>query len=718
MKIFSKTDYTKIAIVSYTILFGELLLIRLVGTEIRIFAYLSNIVLLSIFIGSGIGMFLKKKFPVFFSLKLIPFTVILIFFGKYLRISDLLSPINESFIWFGSENLNPVKTWSFTIVGFFLTMLIFILLMLLFVPLGQYLGNLFSKTKNIKIAYSVNIIFSLLGIWSFYALSFLSINPYLCIAFLSGLLLLILDKKNLKPGFVVFTVTLLISILVFSTQKSVVWSPYQKLQLKTVPEGENLPEGKILLVNNVGYMGLLDFSSDYQKRTEKYIDSLKSKNELPNDFVIFNQYDVPFLLHPDAQKVLIIGAGAGNDAAGSLRSGVSEIDAVEIDPQIIKIGKSHHPEKPYDNKKIKIYVNDGRSFLRKTNEKYDMVIMGLADSHTLNSNMTNVQLDNYLYTLESMQEIKNVLKDDGVFYISFEVLKPWIGSRIQKNITLAFNEAPTIFDLPEEPKVYGWGGTIFAVKKSGDFGAVLVNNEKLNRLITQRKIQFEDTQKILTDNWPYLYLDTPRIPKIHLILSAILLGGFYFLSKKLGFSKNFNLPAFFLGVGFLLYEFQNISRTSLLYGNTWVTNVFIISAILILILMANLISLKTKISLKYLYFFLVVSFGMQFAVPLSFLNNFSDLIKYTLVPVFLNSPLLFSGLIFIQLFSSAKEKGSFFASNLIGSAVGGVMSFFSYLMGIQFLIIVSLGFYMLAYVFSINTNKWFGKCKLLSFLNR
>ena len=165
----------------------------------------------------------------------------------------------------------------------------------------------------------------------------------------------------------------------------------------------------------------------------------------------------------------------------------------------------------------------------------------------------------------------------------------------------------------------------------------------------------------------------------------------------MNFSKSFNLSAFFLGAGFLLYEFQNIGRTSLLYGNTWVTNAFIISAILSLILVANLTSLKVKIPIKYLYIMLFATFALQFATPISYLNNFSQLIKYTLVPLFLNLPLLFSGLIFIQLFSKAKEKNSFFASNLIGSAVGGVLSFLSYLLGIKFLIIVSLGFYILSF---------------------
>ena len=59
--------YWDIFIISFLALFLELLVIRLVGTEIRIFAYLSNYVLLAVFLGTGLGMILKKKTPLIYS---------------------------------------------------------------------------------------------------------------------------------------------------------------------------------------------------------------------------------------------------------------------------------------------------------------------------------------------------------------------------------------------------------------------------------------------------------------------------------------------------------------------------------------------------------------------------------------------------------------------------------------------------------------------------
>ena len=71
------------------------------------------------------------------------------------------------------------------------------------------------------------------------------------------------------------------------------------------------------------------------------------------------------------KKILIVGSGTGNDTAAAIQSGVKSVDAVEIDPVIIELGKKYHPENPYQNKKVNVIQNDARNFIRHTNEKYD-----------------------------------------------------------------------------------------------------------------------------------------------------------------------------------------------------------------------------------------------------------------------------------------------------------------------------------------------------------
>lgn len=68
-------------------------------------------------------------------------------------------------------------------------------------------------------------------------------------------------------------------------------------------------------------------------------------------------YDLPYqLAHLD--RVAIVGAGSGNDAAAALRAGAAHVDAVEIDPAIVALGRAYHPEQPYSDPRVNVVVND------------------------------------------------------------------------------------------------------------------------------------------------------------------------------------------------------------------------------------------------------------------------------------------------------------------------------------------------------------------------
>ena len=85
-------------------------------------------------------------------------------------------------------------------------------------------------------------------------------------------------------------------------------------------------------------------------------------------------------------RVLVIGAGSGTDVALALAKGAKHVDAVEIDPRLAQIGRDFHPEGVYDDPRVTVHVNDGRAFLRGTDEQYDLIVYaltGLADAGQL-----------------------------------------------------------------------------------------------------------------------------------------------------------------------------------------------------------------------------------------------------------------------------------------------------------------------------------------------
>jgi hypothetical protein len=107
--------------------------------------------------------------------------------------------------------------------------------------------------------------------------------------------------------------------------------------------------------------------------------------------------------------VLVLGAGTGNDVAGALRAGAQHIDAVEIDPQILALGKRFHPEHPYDSPRVVAYLTDARSYLRNTRQTYDLILFAFLDSTTLLSGLSSIRLDNYVYTVESFADARRRL---------------------------------------------------------------------------------------------------------------------------------------------------------------------------------------------------------------------------------------------------------------------------------------------------------------------
>lgn len=698
--------YLRLALTSFIILFLELLLIRLIGTEIRIFAYLSNVVLLAIFVGTGIGMLIKKQFSLRLSALLLTVLVFIIVTKIFAGITDWLSPLSESFIWFQSSTWSAVQILS----GIFLTTALFFLIFFIFIPLGQVLGSLFDNTKKSILAYSLNITAALIGMWTFYGLSLLNLSPMIGIIIIQIALVLLIDSPKFRRQIITLAIAaafigalgLYIEGLQTIPPLEKIWSSYQKLTLREFPEQKFRPSGYILQVNNVGYMGLLNISDGYKKLVteefEKNKDIYEKRLNRPLDIKFLDQYSLPFILKNDVQDVLIVGAGGGNDVAGAIRAGAKSIDAVEIDRGIVELGKIYHPEKPYSSSNVKVTINDGRAYFRQTDKKYDLIIMGLADSHTLTSSLTDLRLDHYLYTKESFEEIKRILRPEGLLFVSFDVGRPWIGQHISQAMTDSFEHQPLIFDIPDTA-IFGWAGTVFAITQNEQtLQEHLKINPDLDKFINSQKINFDGQIKEITDNWPYLYLKGPTLPKIHIIIYLLLIIVFLAFRKSVSWKGNFDWQMFFLGAGFLLYEFQNINKTALLFGNTWITNLSTITAILLLILLANLIYWKKPISLRLSYIGLTLSFLLEIFFPLAILNNLSFLNRLIFGSLILNLPLFFSATIFISLFTSAKEKSTVFASNLIGSAFGGMLEVFSFLLGIKSLLFISLILYLLSLI--------------------
>lgn len=695
-----------IFLISILGLFLEMLLIRWIGTEVRIFAYLQNTILVTCFLGIGLGCFTSRK-PINLRQSLVSLAFLLVLMaipGSRLalgKISELLSVLGDMVIWGG-----PVTTIDLTTnilyigLGLVLTYSLIIVIVDIFVPIGRLLGRLMDEHPHTIWAYSVNIAGSLAGTWLFVLLSFFYQPPFTWFLILALLMLFFVHwSRNDRK----INLALLVTVIFLSWYAgrvtgalSVTWSPYQKLVVEKVTNHDVIGD-YLVTVNNVGYQVMIDLSE---------ANTLSNPAKFLSDKHGLSQYDIPLLLHPNPQRYLIVGAGTGNDAAGAVRHGVKQIVAVEIDPAIIALGREFHPEQPYSSPTVQVVNDDARSFFATTTQKFDVISFGLLDSHTTTA-LTNARLDHYVYTRESISRAKTLLATGGVMVLTFGVQKPYIADRMAGVLRETFAEEPIVFYIPTTE--YGWGGVMFI---TGDLTAVhrqISQNPKLGEYIgaLQRDtpVPLPYTAKIATDDWPYIYLDSPRIPVLYYLLAIVMLIVFYRSSKKWQAGNivtrwyRSHWHFFFLGAAFLLLEVQNISKASVVLGNTWQTSAVIVSGVLVMVLLANLIAHKfPKIPINPIY---VILIGICLVL------YFVDLAKFAFLPYFFKIlivgglttlPMLFSGIVFVRSFVGAENKDEALGANMIGSIVGALAQSVTFVVGIKALLLIVAAMYLLSMI--------------------
>jgi hypothetical protein len=126
---------------------------------------------------------------------------------------------------------------------------------------------------------------------------------------------------------------------------------------------------------------------------------------------------VPYLIRPGA-KALIIGPGGGWDVGRALASGSKDITGVEINPIIANtIMRERFPElsnRLYFRPEVDIVVEDGRSFVRRTKEKYQVLQMTLVDTWASTAAGAFALSENNLYTTDAFHDFLAHLTDDGL----------------------------------------------------------------------------------------------------------------------------------------------------------------------------------------------------------------------------------------------------------------------------------------------------------------
>ncbi|MGB8130343.1 MAG: hypothetical protein WCG81_11180 [Candidatus Angelobacter sp.] len=118
----------------------------------------------------------------------------------------------------------------------------------------------------------------------------------------------------------------------------------------------------------------------------------------------------------------IIGPGGGVDVMRAVANGSPNVTGIEINPTIANnVMRGRYADYSfhlYDQPQVHIHVQDGRSYIRSSHERYDVVQMTLVDTWASTAAGAFALSENNLYTIEAFREYFDHLKPDGMIAIT------------------------------------------------------------------------------------------------------------------------------------------------------------------------------------------------------------------------------------------------------------------------------------------------------------
>jgi spermidine synthase len=651
----------RLFLISFLVLFLQVALIRWMPAHIRLLSYFSNFILLAAFLGIGIGCLLTRVPSLF--VWFAPLQALVIAAVYFFRLE--VSVASSSSIYFSSGTDAPVVAVESTM----LLPLLFIVVALLFVTLAQRMGRALEEGPALM-AYLVNLAGSLAGVAAFALMSWLELPPVYWFGLAFALTLPFLFEARawaLVTGIVLLTISI---GLVHMLTRGTLWSPYYKINL-VQGRGETVVE-----VNNIFHQSMAPVQE------KEYF------------------YEWPYRVFGDTfDDVLILGAGSGTDVAAALQHKAQHIDAVEIDPVIVRLGRQFHPDRPYLNGRVTLINDDARHFLRTTDKTYDLVVFALIDSLTLQSSFASVRLESYMFTEESFRAVRDRLKPGGVLVIYNYFRERWLVDRLANTARAAFGSEPRVHVHQEHAYlgVLMVGPGLDRVENWPPPPDRVAAYNHPNVVSPAVPLARDAAVQPATDDWPFLYMRDRHIPPHYLgALALILMVSVVAVRLALGSTPTrFSWHFFLLGAGFMLLETKSIIQFALLWGSTWVVASLTIASVLIMAMAATWAVSRIEVRRPWLVGAALLGLlGASYVLPIGRLAFDSLAMESTVYALLIFSPIFCAGLLFGASLRRTPDVAGAFGANLLGAMVGGVTEYVSLLTGYRFLILVVAACYV------------------------
>lgn len=368
-------------------------------------------------IEGGIGLYGLLTIPLFRSLA-----------DYFYRAQGSSNPFSDSWLFFtGSQ-----------VLLFAGVMLVPTLLMGMALPLVCQM--VFQKTENLKevgsqigTVYSANTVGAVAGslLASFVLIPLLGLQKTLFAAAGTNLLIaMLLFLRHPVMGFRKKWVLLTLFAFLLLPAGGIALS--SDITFQSIPEGGR----RKILYHHEDAGGIVEVIEDKETKVRTLLSNRlrQEGGNAPNDLTIARQQgDLPLILHPNPEKVLVIGLGTGISLASTLHEAVSEVTVVELSRGVIEAARyfSQENQEISEDPKVHIIEQDGRNFLHLTRNQYDVIIQELFFPY-------RASVGN-LYTREHYKQIRKRLKPGGIIcqWIAINQISPTDLKRIIKTFQAA-----------------------------------------------------------------------------------------------------------------------------------------------------------------------------------------------------------------------------------------------------------------------------------------
>jgi SAM-dependent methyltransferase len=656
----------KLRLVSLTflMLFLELALIRWLGANVVYMSYYSNFVLLGSFLGFGLGFLWAGRWrksgrstPSIFWLTPLLLGGLIAFVYVY----DVpLRWTNRDVIFF--ETIEPDSPLPREVV----LLVLFVTVAAIMAAIGDGVARTFGRFEPLE-AYRLDLIGSVAGIAGFSLLAFLGARPLVWGLVATLVLALTLPLRGLAgarrfavpAAAAVGTIVLIAPLAVEAVDHEVVWSPYYRITYEPSEDG-----GIFTKVN----------------QSPHWAQIVTEGNALYDGAVYEN------MRQTQGGDVLVIGAGSGNDIAAALRRDADHVDAVEIDHRLMQLAEDNHPERPYDDPRVDVHIDDGRAFLERSGDQWDRILLALPDSLALVQGQSAIRLESYLFTVEALEAAKEHLRPGGVFVMYNFYRQDWLVDRYANTLAEVFDQPVCVNRI---------GGANLSVLTASDDAAAL-------DCPSARTWQATSSPEPVYDDHPFPYVRDRAIPGLYLVTGLVMLAisllGIRLMGGPLRAVSRYG-DLFFMGVAFMLLETKSVAQFALLFGTTWFVNALVFLGVLVSVLVAVAVSRRVTFRRPArLYVVLLAALVLAFAVPQDQLLDLAVVPRFAAAVTLAFFPIFTANLVFTQRFKDSGSSTVAFGANLLGAMVGGVLEYTALITGFRWLLILVAVAYGLAFL--------------------